>query len=108
MIKIIAAAAFMSLVVCSATGAGAVPSASGLNDPAASGIVQVKGRGGHARASGRSRGHASHRGGGFQRGRYARNGRGYSRGYYGRDYGYGGDDWGSGFCTWVGPFQVCP
>ncbi len=46
MIKVLAAAAVMSLSLGSATGAGAFPSAAGLNDPAASGIVQVKGRGG--------------------------------------------------------------
>ncbi len=106
MIKIIAAAAVMSLVVCSASGAGA---AGGLSNPEASGIVQVKDGVGHARAAGRSRGHTANRGSrGFQRGRIARGGRGYSRGYYGSDYGYRGDDWGGSVCTWVGPFQICP
>jgi hypothetical protein len=99
MIKVLAAAAVMSLALGSATGAGAFPSAAGLNDPAASGIVQVKGRGGsggHARAGGHGgRGHAIRSG--FRGGR-----RGGYRGGYG-GYGYGG-----GFCTWVGPVWVCP
>lgn len=104
MIKAIAAAAVMSLVFCSAAGAGAVPSAGGLKSPAASGIVQVGGRGGHARAAGHARGHAAYRGGGFRGGRVARGDYGHRHGY---GYGYGGG-WGGGLCTWVGPVWVCP
>jgi hypothetical protein len=102
MIKIIAATAVLSLVVCSATGASAVPTVSGLTSPAASGIIQVNGRGrGHARAGASGRGHGMRSA--FRGGR-----RGY-RGGYGGGYGdYGGYGYGGGFCTWVGPFQVCP
>jgi hypothetical protein len=95
MIKTIAAAAVLSLLACSATGAGAVPSTGGLNDPAASESVQVK-RGEHARSEARWRGEA--RGDGdFRRGRVAR-----ARGDY-RRHGYGGDGWGRDYCTssWV-------
>ena len=103
MIKIIAAAAFMSLVVCSATGASAVPSAGGLNDPAASGVIQVKGHGGgHARAGGGGHGHG-------MRSAYRGGRRGYRGGYRGGYGGFYGDyGYGSGFCTWVGPLQICP
>ena len=104
MIKIIAGAAIMSLVLCSAAGAGVFPSAGGLKSPAASGIVQVAGRGGspHAHAAGVGRGHG---GGDFRRGRVARGDYGHRRGY---GYGYGGGGWGGGVCTWVGPIWVCP
>jgi hypothetical protein len=102
MIKIIAAAAVMSLVACSATGAGAAPSAGGLHNPAASGILQIKDRDNHASSGARGRDHAR-RGGDFRRGRVARGDYGRRRGH-----GFGGNDWGGGFCTWVGPFQVCP
>jgi hypothetical protein len=104
MIKVITGAAVMSLVLCSAAGAGGFPSAGGLKSPTASGIVQVEGRGGdeHGHAAVRGRGHATERGGDFRRGRIA-------RGDYGRHgYGYGGDRWRGGVCTWVGPVRVCP
>ena len=109
MIKLITGAAIMSLVLCSAAGAGVFPSAGGLKSPAASGIVQVEGRGGsqHAHAAGVGRGHVAYRGGGFRRGGVARGDYGHRHGYgYGR--GYGGDGWGGGVCTWVGPIWVCP
>ncbi len=99
MIKVLAAAAVMSLSLFSVTGAGAFPSAggsNGLNSPAASGIVQVGGRG-------HSRGMRGGRGGGRYATRGRRGGRGHGGGYGGGGYGYGG-----GFCTWVGPVWVCP
>ena len=89
MIKVITGAAVMSLVLCSAAGAGGFPSAGGLKLPTASGIVQVEGKGGsqHAYAAGSGRGHVADRGGDFRRGRVARGDYGHRYGY---GYGYGG------------------
>ena len=94
----------MSLVLCSAAGAGVFPSAGGLKSPTASAIVQVEGRGGsqHAHAAGVARGHVAYRGGDFRRGRVARGDYGHRYGY-----GYGGDGRGGGLC-WIGPIWVCP
>ena len=105
MIKVITGAAVMSLVLCSAAGAGGFPSAGGLKLPTASGIVQVEGKGGsqHAYAAGSGRSHVADRGGDFRRGRVARGDYGHRHGY-----GYGGDGWRGDVCTWVGPVRICP
>jgi hypothetical protein len=102
MIKTIAAAAAMSLVMYSAAGADTFSSAAGLNGSATYGAVEVSNRGGN-----RGGGHAR-AGGGHGHGRAIRSGfRGGRRGYGGGGYGYGGG-WGGGVCTWVGPVWVCP
>ncbi len=90
MLKIISASAVMSLVVCSATSAGAVPSASGVNDLAASEIVQVKR--GSEHASGAPERDQVRRSDDFRQDYGLRHG-----------YGYGDYGWGGGSCTssWV-------
>ncbi len=113
--KAIAAAAFMSLMMCSAASANTISSATsdgGLKAVAASEVIQVGGRGGSGRGMS-SRGGA--RGMSAMRGRsYSAGSRGYHRGHRGRGYGYGGGgygyggDWGYGTCGWVGPLWVCP
>ena len=105
MIKVITGAAVMSLVLCSAAGAGVFPSARGLKSPTASGIVQVEGKSGsqHAHTAGGGSGHVADRGGYFRRGRVARGDYGHRHGY-----GYGGDGWRGDACTWVGPVRICP
>jgi hypothetical protein len=108
-IKLITGAAIMSLVLCSAAGAGVFPSAGELKSPTASGIVQVEVRGGsaHGHVAGIGRGHVAARGGEFRRGHVARGDYGHRHGY-GYGYGYGGDGWRGDVCTWIGPVRICP
>ena len=100
MSKSIAAAAFMSLMLCSAASANTISSASsagGLNAPAASEAIQVTGsnrgggRGGHGLSAGGGGGHAMYATG--RRGHAARAG-GYRRARGGGVYGYGGGGYG--------------